>query len=39
MTNTKCANCDRKFDDEVIKAWGSNICEECANELFKDEVE
>lgn len=38
MSNQRCANCDREFDDdEVVKVWGGNICKECAGILFGDD--
>lgn len=39
MSDQKCANCDKEFDDEVVKARGSNLCEECADKLFNDREE
>ncbi|MGN8090743.1 hypothetical protein ACTCUF_08155 [Lactococcus lactis] len=34
---SKCPNCNRDFDDEVIKGWGSNLCEDCCEKLFGNE--
>ncbi len=33
----KCPSCNRKFDDEVVKVWGSNLCEGCCKLLFGEE--
>ena len=30
----ECLNCNRKFDDEVVKVWESNLCEDCCKLLF-----
>lgn len=38
MSIHKCENCKRDFDeDEVVKAWGSNLCEDCCYKLFEEE--
>lgn len=38
MKNYKCSNCSREFDgEEVVKHWGSNLCEECCEKLFDEE--
>ena len=36
MSEIKCANCGRYFEDEVVKGWGSNLCEECADKIFNN---
>lgn len=33
----KCPSCNRKFDDAVVKVWGSNLCEDCCKLLFGEE--